>query len=299
MRVVISKGHLSLNERLAHELNRLAKNFNYKNYSKVENIDRILLRRDISVESKKGILLKSLHTSLAKAFSISKGKLNRHSLESLRGRLANIRKVLDKLRGINYYLETTFFQDLRMAGVKISAKNPRLRNKQALARDELEALEYTAYELIGKAIMLDKTLLGEYSKKEKRVIEKEKSELDDLGMVLKKETMLLEHIEAKIPPAAAANSNLLKEPMFSHWISRIFALLAYLEHVCSREKEIFRQLKKNKMIKSRIEKKISHLVKERSNLFRIMEQKAVSMEKLGISNKFKAELRNFTTIIRV
>ena len=299
MRVVISRRRLGLNEKLAHELNRLAGNFNYRTYSKIENIDGILLKRDVSVEKKKDILLKSLHTSLAKAFSINKGRLNRNSLESLKKRLANIRKVLDKLRSINYYLETTFFQDLRIAGVKIQIRNPRLRQKQALARDELEALEYTAYELIGKAIMLDKKLLGEYSKKEKKVIEKEKYELNDLGLVLKKETELLEHIEAKIPPMPAANANLLKEPMFSHWISRIFALLGYLEHIYAREKEIFRMLKKNKKVKSRIEKKISHLIKERSKLFSIMEQKAVSMEKLGLSSKFKAELHNFTTIIRV
>ena len=297
MRVVISKGHLDINKKLVQELNNLAKNFNHKNYSKIENIDRILLRRDISVERKKEILLKILHASLAKAFSVNKGRLNRRTLGSLKGRLAGIRKIIDKLRSINYYLETTFFQDLRMAGVKIPANNQRLAHKQALARDELEALEYTAYQLIGKAIVLDKKLLQEYSKKEKKVIEKEKHELNGLGAALAKETELLEHLEAKIPPMA--NANLLKEPMFSHWISRIFALLGYLEHVYSKEKEIFRQLKKNKAVKSRIEKKISHLVKEKSGLFRIMEQKAVSMEKLGISSKFKAELHNFTTVIRV
>ena len=297
MRVVISKGHLDINKKLVQELNNLAKNFNHKNYSKIENIDRILLRRDISVERKKEILLKILHASLAKAFSVNKGRLNRRTLGSLKGRLAGIRKIIDKLRSINYYLETTFFQDLRMAGVKIPANNQRLAHKQALARDELEALEYTAYQLIGKAIVLDKKLLQEYSKKESKVIEKEKRELNNLSSVLAKETELLEHLEAKIPPMA--NANLLKEPMFSHWISRIFALLGYLEHIYSKEKEIFRQLKKNKAVKSRIEKKISHLIKEKSGLFRIMEQKAVSMEKTGLSSKFKSELHNFTTVIRV
>ncbi len=299
MRVVISRGHLSLNEKLAHELNRLAKNFSYKNYSKIENIDRILLKRDISVEKKKDILLKSLHSLLTKAFSISKSKLNKQSFESLKKRLADVRNIVDKLRSINYYLETTFFQDIRIAGIKTTVKNPRLRQKQTLARDELEALEYTAYELIGKAIVLDKKLLEEYSKKETRVIKKEKSEFRSLGSVLAKETELLEHLEAKIPPMAATSKNLLKEPVCSHWISRIFALLGYLEHIYSGEKEIFRQLKKNKLIKSRIEKKISHLIKERSKLFSIMEQKAVSMENFNADNKFKAELHNLTTIIRV
>ncbi|MBI2654948.1 hypothetical protein HYX06_00805 [Candidatus Woesearchaeota archaeon] len=299
MRVVISRGHLDINKKLARELNSLAKNFNHKHYSKIENIDGILLKRDISVERKKEILLKSLHASLAKAFSVNKGRLNRQTLESLKRRLANIRKIIDKLRSINYYLETAFLQDLRIAGVKIPASSQRLAHKQALARDELEAMEYTAYQLIGKAIVLDKKLLDEYSKKESKVIEKEKRELNNLSPVLAKETELLEHLEAKIPPTAAANANLLKEPMFSHWISRIFALLSYLEHIYLKEKGILRQLKKNKPAKSRIEKKISHLIKEKSGLFRIMEQKAVSMEKTGLSSKFRSELHNFTTVIRV
>lgn len=299
MRVVISRGHLDINKKLAKELNNLAKNFNHRNYSKIENIDRILLKRDISVERKKEILLKSLHASLAKAFSANKGKLNRQALESLKARLANIRKIINKLRSINYYLETTFFQDIRISGVKIPYSSQRLAHKQALARDELEALEYMAYQLIGKAIMLDKKLLQEYSKKKRRVIEKEKHELNGLSWVLAKETELLEHLEAKIPPMSAANANLLKEPLFSHWISRIFALLGYLEHVYSKEKCILRQLKKNKDVKSRIEKKISHLIKEKSGLLRIMEHKAASIEKLGLSSKFKAGLHNFTTVIRV
>lgn len=299
MRVVISRRHLAINKKLAQELNKLAKNFKYSSYSKIEDINSDLLNRDISVERKKGILLKSLHSSLAKAFSVSKGKLNKQLLKPLRKRLANIRNTVDKLRSINYYLETTFIQDIRLAGAKTKLKSPRLRQKQALARDELEALEYTAYQLIGKAISLDKKLLQEYSKKEIKVIKKEKYELRGIGLILAKETELLEHLEAKIPPMAAVNAGLLKEPAFSHWISRIFAALGYLEHIYAQEKEIFRQLKKNKLIKSRIEKKISYLVKERYNLFGIMEQKAASMKKLGTGSKFKAELHNLTAIIRV
>ena len=71
-----------------------------------------------------------------------------------------------------------------------------------------------------------------------------------------------------------------------------------MEHIYSREKNLFRHLKKNKRIKSGIEKKISHLIKERSNLLSIMEQKAVSMQNFN-NGKFRAELHNLTTIIRV
>lgn len=299
MRVVISERHLGLNKRLANEINRLAKNFNYRNYSKIESIDRVLLKRNISVEKKKELLLRKLHSLMAETFAVNPDKFNKKLLESFNVRLASIMAVIDKLRGITYYLETTFFGELRAAGIKIPFENHRLRQKKALANDELEALEYTAYELIGKAIILDKALLKEYSRKEKKVIKAEKSELKSLGSVLAKEAELLEHIEAKIPPARDVKMWIIKKPVFSHWAARILALLSYMEHIYLKEKLFFRQLKKNKIVKSRIKKKISNLIKEKTKLIGIMEQKALSMEKLKIDKQYKKELHNLTTIIRV
>ena len=295
--VVISPGHLSIGYRLAKEMNRLAKNFSYSNYSKMENIDRILLKRDISVERKKEILLKTLHASLTKALSVNKGKLNRRTLESLKVRLAIIRKVIDKLRGINYYLETTFFQDLGTAGVKIPAENQRMRHKQTLARDELEALEYMAYRLIEKVVVLDKRLLEGYAGKEKKIVAKEKTEIKDLGLVLAKESEALEHLEAKLPPPRLLPAALMKEPWFTHWVARVLALLSYIEHQYSKETRIFSKLKTNKSAKARIGKKIVQLARERSRLLDIMEDKAASMGKPKLDDEIKKELRSLTTTI--
>ena len=104
MAAVLAQRHLKLNESLAKESNKLAKNFNHKSYSKIDNIDTILLKRDISVEKKKNILIKKLHIEIANAFSIDKNKFNKKTFESFKKRLHIIRGIIIKLRGMNYYL---------------------------------------------------------------------------------------------------------------------------------------------------------------------------------------------------
>ena len=101
-----------------------------------------------------------------------------------------------------------------------------------------------------------------------------------------------------MPPPKAAAISLTKEPTFTHWVSRVFALLSYLEHLYSKEAEIFSKLKRNKSAKNKINKKISHLLKEKSKLLRIMEEKTISMNKLRTGSMIM-ELRNFTTTINL
>lgn len=297
MRVVLNQKHLSLNKRLAKEVNKLAKRFNNKAYSKIENIENTLLRRDISVEKKKGILAKKLHEHIVRAFSINKNKFNKKSFDLLKKRLHNIRRIIIKLRSINYYLETTFLEDLKLSKIKISDKDSRLSGQNALARDELEVLEYTTYKLIGEVIMLDKKLLKEYSHKGEIIEKKEKIEAKGIGLTLRKESELLEHLEAKLPPPKAASIALLKEPLFTHWAARIFALLSSIEHMCIKEKMIFSKLKKNKAVKMKINKKITHLMQEKSKLVNIMQEKATAMAKFRLDNNLKKELHNLTTAI--
>ena len=299
MKVDISQKHLSLSERLAKESNKLANNFSSKNYSKIENIESMLLKRDISVEGKKKILIKKLHDSIIKAFSIDKKKFSKKAFESLKKRVHNLRKLIIKLRSINYYLETTFLGELNHSKIKISGKGAKLRQQSALASDELELLEYTAYKLIGEVVMLDKKLLSEYAHKEKNVLKKEKIDIKGLGLILKKESSLLEHLEAKLPPPKAVTLNLVEEPIFTHWVARIFALLSYLEHMYHKETNIFSKLKQNKAIKTKISRKITHLLKEKSKLLKIMGEKFIAMKKFRIDNKIKNELHNLTTTINL
>lgn len=292
MRVVISQRHLSLNERLAEEANRLAKNFKNNEYSKIEDIDALLLKRDISVEEKKRILLKKLHSMVIGTFSLDKKRLSKKTFECMKKRLHIIRKIITKLRSINYYLETAFLQELSISKIKAGDKSLRLRQRETLAKGELGALEYTSYKLIGKVVALDRKLLKGYSGRGASIIKKEKIEAKNLGSILSKQSELLEHLEAKLPPPKAATIALAKEPVFTHWVARIFALLAYVEHLCKKESIIFSELKGSKAKRNKINKKISHLAAEKSKLIRIMEEKLASMKTYAFGNELKRELHN-------
>lgn len=297
MRVAISLEHLSISHRLAAEMNLLSKKFNYKDYSKIEDIDSVLLERDISVEAKKRLLIGKLHSLIAKAFAIDKGKITKNRFSSLASRLLSIRKVVIKLRSLNQYLETMFLADLNFLKIKVPLQNRKLSSGKSMIKDELEALEYMAYKLIGEAVMLDKRLLAKYKHREKRILTEEKVEVKDLGSILCKESEALEHLEAKIPPPKHLPFALMKDPLFTQWVARVLALLSYIEHLYGKEARIFRELKKNRSAKIRIGKKITQLAKERSKLLDIMEEKMLSMRKLKLDSGLKRELRSLTTTI--
>lgn len=294
---VISSRHLVISDKLAKEMNIMSKKFDIRSYSKRENIDSMLLNRDISVEKKKRLLIEKLHSLVAKTFAISRKNITKAAFNSLANRLLSIRKIVIKLRSINNYLETTFLNELNFLEIKIPMQNNRSRNKRSIANDEIEALEYMAYNLIGKVVALDKRLLAEYKSKERNIITKEKIEVNDLGVVLGKESEALEHLEAKLPPPRLLPAALMEEPLFTQWVSRVLALLSYLEHQYSKETGIFSKLKKNKAAKERIGKKIVQLARERSRLLDIMDDKAASMNKLRLDGEIKKELRKLTTTI--
>lgn len=295
--VVISSGHLNLNDRLAKEINMLARKFDSRDYSKIEDFDNILLKRDLSIEKKKKILVKKLHSIVAKTFAINKKKITKSAFNSLAARVRGIRKIVLKLRSINHYLETTFLSELNLLEIKIPLQNKKFHSQKSLINNELEALEYMAYKLIEKVVVLDKKLLEEYKARERKMLAKEKTEIKDLGLVLAKESEALEHLEAKLPPPRLLPIALLKEPMFTQWVARALALLSYIEHQYSMETKIFSKLKKNKSAKERINKKIVQLARERSRLLDIMEDKAASMNKLKPDDEVKKELSNFTATI--
>ncbi|MBI2101278.1 hypothetical protein HYT53_01595 [Candidatus Woesearchaeota archaeon] len=297
MGVATSEQHLSLNRRLAQESNRLVKRFSNKSYSKIEKIHKLLPRRDISVERKKELLAKKLHNAVVAAFSIDKGKFNKSSLEALKRRISAIREMTGRLRGINYYIETSLLDDLNVPIKKKGSAGLRLQG--SLARDEIEALEYAAYKLIEGAAMLDKRLLDKYSRKKSIILKKQKMKTKDLEFVLGKESAALEHLEAKLPPPRAIGMALLKEPAFTHWAARVFALLSYFEHMHHKERGILSGLKKRKSAKRAINRKIAHLIREKSELLGLMQEKAASMEKLRLDGAAKRELHKFTAAIRL
>ena len=157
--VVISSGHLNLNDRLAKDINVLAGKFDSRDYSKIEDIDSMLLRRDLSVEKKKGVLVKKLHGLAAKAFAVNKKKISKSGFSSLAARILGIRRIVLKLRSINHYLETAFLRELNILKIKIPLPKRKFHSRKGLINNELEALEYMAYRLIEKVVVLDKNLL--------------------------------------------------------------------------------------------------------------------------------------------
>ena len=286
---------------MVNEINSLSRNFNSKNYSKITNVDNQLSKKDISIEKKKNLLLKELHKLIARSFSINLQKFRRSDLTNLGKRLDTARKIISKLRDVNYYLETIFLQELKLSRITIKDSSSKSKKQDNLAKDELQMLEHMAYKLIERAVIVDSKLVGEYSKKEEVIAKKEKSELKSLELVLRKETILLEHLEAKIPPSKMVGRTLLQNPMFSHWVARVFALLVYIGHIYAKERLIFNQLKKNKSVKAKISKKIFQIIKEKSKLLKIMHEKANSMKSLNIlkiSHNFRKELHCFTSAIR-
>lgn len=299
MRVEITKNHVSLSSRLLREIGRLTGKFTAKSYSKITSIEKILLKRDISVEKKKKILVNELHKGIAEAFSVRKEMLDATSIKSMGKRLAALRKITIKLRSINHYLESTFFQDIKISNLRIGGKAPELSKQSGFGRDELELLESIAYKMIEKAASLDKSLMGKYGSKARAVSIKEGTELKGLGIILRREMILLEHLEAKLPPPGLVTRALAREPSFTHWAARIFALLLQFEWLYGNESLIFRKLKKNKVIRAKINKKIMHLVNERAKLMMIMQEKAESIRKFRLDGGMKKELRNFTTTVNL
>lgn len=297
MRVVISPKHLGISHKLAKEMNRLAKKFDRKTYSKVEDVDSLLLKRDISVEKKKRILIRKLHSLITKAFAINKEKVTKNAFNSLASRLLGVRNIVLKLRSINQYLETMFLDDLSVLNIKVGSQGRKLNSKNGLIKDEFEALEYTAYKLIEEVVMLDKKLLAEYKSRGEKMLATEKAGIKDLSSILGKESQVLEHLEAKLPPPRHLPAALMGEPLFTQWVSRVLALLSYFEHLYGKEIKIFSELKKSKSAKARINKKIMQLARERSKLLDIMEEKSISMSKFRLDGELKREVRKLTTTI--
>ncbi len=298
MAVVVSQKHLSLNKRLAKNINMAAGKFDNNAYSKIKNVDGMLLKRDVSPEKKKAMLIEYMHESIVTAFSIDKKKFNSRTFESLKKRLHNIRKAIIRLRSINYYMETVLLKETEFSKIRIR-NDSWLRHYNKISRNEVDALEYAAYRLIEEAVVLDKRLLMEYAGKGEAFVRKEKAEVKDMASVLAKESGILEHLESKLPPPKAASPGLMKEPMFTHWVARVFALLSYFEHFFEKEKAMFRQIKKDKAIKTKINEKIAHIIKEKSKLLEIMGEKAASMQKFRINDESRKEIHNLTSIITV
>ena len=309
MRVDIEESHLDIYKKLAEDINNAAKKFKIKSH-KINHgpYQALLSNTDITVEKKKKGLVDCLHRDLVKTFSVDiSGVSSKNSLlEGLKNNLAILRAIVNKLRSINHYLEESLLKEIgivkKSSGLSIlKSKNPEkvLIKKSELGKKDLEKLEYAVYSLIEKVIFLDKRLLKGYEKRKENIIRRKKAEIKDIEGILKKESEILMHLEAKLPPAGKVKSDLIKNHVVHHWIARIFALLSGFENEYQKESMVFHELKSNERVRNKINKKIRHIIKEKEKLLRLKEQRALSMEKLRVDNEWRLVFHQFNAASRL
>ena len=295
MEVGLEKRYVSSCKSLILEANKIAGQRG--NPRKIlKNTD--LLSSDISVENKKGKLVKALHNYILTAFAAK-----RISLSNLRYQTSLIRQLLDKLKGINNYLEETLLREigitkksLILTAIKSGKPENFLEKRRGLPKEYIAKIEHAVYSLMKEIVFFDQKLLKNYGRREFRFLEEEKIGVKDIEKVLSIETQLLEGIEAKIPPAGRITPMLLKRNVFNRWVPFIFAMLAHFEAECQKEKMIFSKIKKNGRLRSKIEGRIDHIVREKESVLKIKEERALSMRNLGrISDEHRQAFHEYVS----
>ena len=212
-----------------------------------------------------------------------------------------LRAIVDKLRSINHYLEESFLKEIGVIKKKVNipSKNSKKISLKNLGKKDLEKLEHTVYKLIEKVIFLDKKLLKGYKKKEESIVKSKNIQSKDIESVLKKESEILMHLEAKLPPVGKINSNLIKNKVIHNWVARVFALLSSFENEYQKENLIFRKLKSSESLRKKINKKIKNILKEKEKLLRLKEKRALSMKQLNIDNEWRIIFHHFNAASRL
>jgi len=305
MRVEIDKIHKDSYTRLAEEVNKFVSRFKVGNYKKIQSYESLLLNRDISVEKKKKALIERLHRLIVKTFSIdlSRVKSEKKILGVLKGNIKILRNFVHKLKDINYYLEESFLAELGLIKKSLSVykrKNPEKLievTKFSLSKKYLDKLEHTTYKLIERVILFDKNLLKSYKSKEEEISSKERGGIKDINKILERQSELLNHLEAKLPPPSKIKPLLLKKGIFNQWTPRVLALLATFEGEYKKEGLIFKKLKNNEKMKQLINKKIKSLEKEKASLIRIKQKRLLNMTKLGrLDDELGLMFREFNAV---
>jgi hypothetical protein len=305
MRVEVDKTHKASYTKLAAEINKYAKRFKPGNYKIAKGYGGILLDKDVSVEKKKKDLTERLHELVVRTFSIDLNKLysKRVALNTLKGNIKVLREFVNKLRDINYYLEENFLAELGLIKRSLRLykhKNPeKLIERASFSLDKkyLNKLEHTTYKLIEKVIIFDKQLLNGYKSKGKEVVTEEGVWVKDINKILKRQSELLAHMEAKLPPPSKVKPLLLTKNIFSQWASTLLALLAAFESECKKERAVFQQLKKNGRARRIINKKIKSLEKEKADLIKIKQERAMDMTVFGsLDDELRLMFHEFNAI---
>lgn len=305
MRVGIDKIHKDSYVKIVKEVNKFVKNFKLKDYKKSISYENLLSDKNVSVEKKKKALIEKLHKLTVKTFSIDLNKIKseKEVLKVLRSNIKILRNFVDKLKGVNYYLEESFLVELGLIKKSLSIykkEDPKKLIEAAnfsLSKQYLDKLEHTTYKLIEKVILFDKKLLKSYKSREEKIIRKEKLEIKDINEILKRQSELLSHLEAKFPPPSKIKPLLLKKKIFNQWVPLILSLLVGLECEYKKESLIFEKLKKKNKVRLLINKKIKSLEKEKADLIKIKQKRVMGITKLGsLDDELRLMFHEFNAI---
>ena len=307
MPVNIPKSHLDICDSICDELNKVSKRFSFSNYNiNIQRYEQELFKRNYSVCSKKALLLNHLHKLLVNTFAFepSQIKINGRLMSIFKNRITLLRNTVLKLRDINYYLNTIYLKELNLIRNTPKKRKARAINRISgkdgyLAKSDMERLEVTVFRMIERIIYLDQKLLKKYKGKVIKLIYQSKYDIEDLEEIIAKESEILCHIEAKLPPANKLNRVILRKSIFTEWVSRIFALLSGLEYEYEREQRIFLELRKNGILRKELNKKISNIIKEKFTLLKLQEKKLLISSKKKIGGKHHIVLHDYTSALKL
>lgn len=301
MRVGIEKRYIDSYKKIAREANKALKKKVKISRSKYE---KALFANNISVENKKKKLAKYLHNTIISSFSIYPKQIKKKSIGNLKKNVLLIRAIIHKINSINNYLEESFLKELGIIKKPlilkaIKSKKPEkfLQSKRDFSKDYVRKIEHTVYNLMHEIIFFDEKLLKGYKGRGTKIIEKEKLEIKDIDNLLKTESVILDTLEAKIPPPSKVKGKLFSKEVFNKWMPLVFALLASFEAEYKKEQLIFSEIKKNNKLKNIIESKIRHIVKEKEKMFKMKEKRALSMRSLGkIGDDYRQVFHEYVSV---
>ena len=281
----LSESQKAIFDGLIRDANAHARSFKSQKYILDEHsLDRLIETKSLSLPSKKEQLLRKLYGLMLTTFSVPSERLSKGLFPALKTRLKILRKLVLKLRSINYYYEHSMLEALKLGRPlqlgQIRSIKMLAEEKPALSRKDMAQLEKSVYYLINRLIHVDKRLLGKYKAEEANVAGKEKSAAKDFEKLLRKQSDILCHMEAKLPPAEHTSQKLLDRAVFSEWSVRLFALLAALLEEHQKEQRIVQQLRKSQKSRRKLDLKISHLIREQWELLRLKEKRLLAMGQL-------------------
>ncbi len=316
MPVKIEKKHLEICDKIVRALNQKSRKFSTKkNPAELEKYEKDLFARNITLEEKKKKLLSNLFRLIISTFAVDLAKIKSKTsiYVKIKTHLTILRNTVGKLRDINYYLKTIYITEIKISektgksSVKSNAKNsfriigiPEFAEEGHLDKQYLDNLEHTVYLMISKSAFLDQKLLEEYKTKKIFAIEQTKTEIKDLEDIIARQSELLCHLEAKLPPEDKFRATLLNKRIFTEWVARIFALLAAIHLEAQKEEIIFRELRKSEKIRKILNQRINSLIKEKFALMKIKEDRLLSYSDVkGIEKEHHIVLHHYTSSLKL